>query len=277
VLRDELAAVDAACSRFRPDSELVQVNARAGSRVRVSQHLAEAVTVALHAAAQTEGDVDPTLGLSLAAAGYDRDFDAVPTDGPAMMPRPPRPGAWRDVELDVDNRTLRIPANTALDLGATAKAWTADRAAARIAAAVGTPVLVSLGGDLAIAGPAESQPAHGWPVRLTAESRDGDGPVAYIHDGGVASSSTVVRRWRRGGETLHHLLDPRTGRPVAPLWRMITVNAATCLDANTATTAAMVRGAAAPDWLARLGLPSRLVDAHRGVATIAGWPEDAPG
>lgn len=275
ILRAELDAVDSACSRFRPDSELVRVNAQAGSHVRVSQHLAEAVAVALRAAAQTDGDVDPTLGLSLEAAGYDRDFDELPPDGPAVVARPPRPGAWRDVELDVDRAILRIPRGVALDLGATAKAWTADRAAARIAARVEAPVLVSLGGDLAIAGPTEAQPAHGWPVRLTGETRNGDGPVAHIHDGGVASSSTVVRRWRRDGATLHHLLDPRTGLPVEPVWRMVTVNAATCVDANTATTAAMVRGAAAPAWLRRLGLPSRLVDADGAVTAMGGWPEDA--
>jgi FAD:protein FMN transferase len=275
ILREELAAVDLACSRFRPDSELVAVNARAGSRVRISARLAEAVEVALHAAAQTDGDVDPTLGRSLAAAGYDRDFDVLPADGPPVVPPRPRPGAWRNVELDRSKLTLRIPDGIALDLGATAKAWAADRAADQIAAAVDTAILVSLGGDLAIAGPPDDQPANGWPVRLTAESLDADGPVAYIRDGAVASSSTAIRRWRRGGQTLHHILDPRTGLPAAPVWRMVTVNAATCVDANAATTAAMVRGAAAPAWLAKLGLPSRLVDANGAVSRIAGWPEDA--
>jgi FAD:protein FMN transferase len=274
LLREELDAVDVACSRFREDSELVAVNALAGARVRVSAHLAEAVDVALRAAAQTDGDVDPTLGRSLEAAGYDRDFDALPADGPPISPPQPRPGGWREVELDRDALTLRLPAGSALDLGATAKAWAADRAATRIATAIERAVLVSLGGDLAIAGPADDQPCNGWPVRLTAESRDGDGPVAYVHDGGVASSSTVLRRWRRGGESLHHILDPRTGRPAAPVWRMVTVNAATCVDANTATTAAMVRGHDAPGWLAQLGLPARLVDAHGAVSRIAGWPED---
>jgi FAD:protein FMN transferase len=274
-LRDELEAVDRACSRFRPDAELVAVNAAAGSRVQVSSHLAEAIAIALRAAAQTDGDVDPTLGRSLVAAGYDRDFAALPADGPPVSPPVPRPDAWREVELDVANRTLRLPRDVALDLGATAKAWAADRATARIAATIEAPVLVSLGGDLAIGGPRDDQPAYGWPVRLTAEARDGDGPVAYVHAGGVASSSTVVRRWRRGGETLHHILDPRTGRPADPVWRMVTVNAATCADANTATTAAMVRGVAAPAWLAQLGLPSRLVDAHGVVSQIAGWPADA--
>jgi FAD:protein FMN transferase len=274
-LRDELDAVDRACSRFRSDAELVAVNAAAGSRIPVSSRLAEAVAVALRAAAQTDGDVDPTLGASLVAAGYDRDFAALPVDGPPISPSLPRTNAWREVELDVAGRTLRVPHGVALDLGATAKAWAADRATARIAATISAPVLVSLGGDLAIGGPPDDQPAHGWPVRLTDEAGDGDGPVAYIHDGGVASSSTVVRRWRRDGETLHHILDPRTGRPVDPVWRMVTVNAATCVDANTATTAAMVRGAAAPSWLAQLGLPSRLVDAHGAVSRIAGWPEDA--
>ena len=167
---------------------------------------------------------------------------------------------------------------TALDLGATAKALAVDRAATAIAAATGAGVLVNLGGDLAAAGPL---PPAGWPVRLTddlaradATRPDRHGPVVRMHGGGLATSSTAVRRWRRGGETRHHVLDPRTGLPAEPVWRTVTVTAATCVDANTASTAAIVRGRGAPDWLTALGLPSRLVDAVGAVTRVAGWPAD---
>jgi len=279
VLRAELDAIDLACSRFREDSELVGVNAAAGRRVGVSDVLAEAVEVALIAAAQTGGDVDPTLGAALAAAGYDADYASLPVDRPAVEPSVPAGGGcWQDVELDRAARTIRIPPGAALDLGATAKALAVDRAAAAVAAATGAGVLVNVGGDIAVAGPL---PARGWPVRLTDDTERADptrpgrtGPVAWLHGGGLATSSTAVRRWRRGGCPYHHVLDPRTGRPAEPVWRTVTVAAASCVDANTASTAAIVRGRGAASWLEDLGLPSRLVDSAGTVHRVAGWPTD---
>jgi thiamine biosynthesis lipoprotein len=275
LLQDDLAALDLACSRFRPDSELVRANAAAGRAVAVSPLLAEAIEVALQAAEQTGGDVDPTLADALVAAGYDRDFAALPADGSAVAPRPPRRGAWRDVELDRAAGTLRVPAGVGLDLGATAKAFAADRAAELIAVATNAGVLVNLGGDIAVAGPVLP---GGWPVRVTdrpVQADDGaSGQVVHIHGGGLATSSTVVRRWRRGGAAYHHILDPRTGLPVEPVWRTVTVTAASCVEANTASTASIVRGRAAVDWLAELGLPSRLVDGTGRDHRVAGWPAD---
>jgi thiamine biosynthesis lipoprotein len=274
LLRAELAALDAACSRFRADSELVRANAVAGRRVRVSPILTAAIVVALRAAEQTDGDVDPTLADALAAAGYDGDFVGLPADGAPVTPRPPRRDAWREVEVDEDAGTLLVPPGAGLDLGATAKAFAADRAADAIVAATGAGVLVNLGGDIAVAGPL---PPGGWPVRVTdrpVHDDDGaSGQLVHIHGGGLATSSTVVRRWRRGGTPYHHILDPRTGLPVEPVWRTVTVTAATCVDANTASTAAIVRGRRAIDWLADLALPSRLVDRAAVAHHVAGWPD----
>ena len=98
--------------------------------------------------------------------------------------------------------------------------------------------------------------------------------MVQLHGGGLATSSTAVRRWRRGGDAYHHVLDPRTGLPAEPVWRTVTVTAASCVDANTASTAAIVRGRGAPGWLAELGLPSRLVDSAGTVHRVAGWPPD---
>jgi thiamine biosynthesis lipoprotein len=278
ILQAEVAAIDLACSRFRDDSELMAVNAAAGRTVAVSELFAEAVRTALTAAAQTDGDVDPTLGGALVAAGYDADYAALPADGPAAIPAPPPANAWQDVELDRDAGTVRVPRGAALDLGATAKALSVDRAATAITAATGAGVLVNVGGDIAAAGPL---PPAGWPVRLTDDTARqdvatpvGHGPVIRMHGGGLATSSTAVRRWRRAGSDYHHVLDPRTGLPAEPVWRTVTVTAATCVDANTASTAAVVRGRGAPDWLAALGLPSRLVDAAGAVHRVAGWPVD---
>jgi thiamine biosynthesis lipoprotein ApbE len=272
LLEADLAAVDLACSRFRADSEICALRASAGQQV--SPLLAEAIAVALRAAELTDGDVDPTVGAAMSAVGYDRDFEQIKgADGPPVTVRM-IPG-WRQVRLD--GRMLTMPEGVQLDLGATAKAWAADRSAARIAQQVGCGVLVSLGGDIAVAGPA---PEGGWRIRVqdvTSEPDDPpDGPYALvaIRDGGLATSSTKARRWQRGGDVLHHILDPRTGLPAEPVWRTVSVAAATCADANAASTAAVIRGRAALGWLAGLGLPSRMVDATGAVFTVAGWPED---
>jgi thiamine biosynthesis lipoprotein ApbE len=274
LLEADLAAVDLACSRFRADSEICALRASGGQQV--SALLAEAIAVALRAAELTDGDVDPTVGAAMSAVGYDRDFEQIQHADPTGPPITVRtiPG-WRQVRLD--GQMLTMPEGVQLDLGATAKAWAADRSAARIAQQVGCGVLVSLGGDIAVAGPA---PESGWRIRVqdvTSEPGDPpDGPYALvaIRDGGLATSSTKARRWQRGGDVLHHILDPRTGLPAEPVWRTVSVAAATCADANAASTAAVIRGRAALGWLARLGLPSRLVDATGAVFTVAGWPED---
>ena len=278
MLAADLADLDAACSRFRADSELAALDRAQGRPVRLSPLLANAVAVALRAAELTDGDVDPTVGEAIVAAGYDRDFSLVPPDGPPLNLVVKAVPGWRHVRLDPATRTLAMPAGIRLDLGATAKAWAADRAAARIAAELGAGVLVGLGGDIAVAGQA---PPGGWRIRVqdvTGRPEDvpeGPATVVAITSGGLATSSTTARRWRRGGNVLHHILDPRTGLPPAPVWRTISVTAATCADANAASTAAIIRGSQAPGWLAATGLPARLVDVSGRVETVAGWPAEA--
>ena len=290
LLEADLLALDLACSRFRPDSELVAIGtvARGASgpvTMSVSPLLAEAVAVSLRAAQLTDGDVDPTVGGALAELGYDRDF--------AELTRPEQTEAagghdtgrvgvrvipgWRSVRVDVTRQRLTVPAGVQLDLGATVKGWAADRAAARIVKELGCGVLVSLGGDTAVAG---EPPAGGWRIRvqdrtaLPGAAAEGPSQVVTIRDGGLATSSTAARRWRRGGDVLHHILDPRTGRPAAPVWRTVSVAAVTCADANTAATAAIIRGRQALPWLAGLGLPARLVAQDGAVHNINGWPSD---
>lgn len=279
LLTGDLAAVDAACSRFRPDSELMRLEQapRPAGPVPLSPLLTEAVAVALRAAQLTDGDVDPTIGDALAVIGYDRDFALMPADGPPIRLTVRAAPGWRLVGLDEQHRLLTLPPGMTLDLGATAKAWAADRSAARLATALGCGVLVGLGGDIAVAGPA---PDSGWRIRVQdvtgrpEDPPDGQSAVVAIRDGGLATSSTTARRWRRGGTALHHILDPRTGLPAPVHWRTVSVAAASCAQANTASTAAIIRGEKAVDWLANLGLPARLVDAAGNVQTVAGWPAD---
>ncbi|HEY2602361.1 MAG TPA: FAD:protein FMN transferase [Thermoleophilaceae bacterium] len=269
-VEDELAALDVACSRFRDDSELSRLNAGRGRRVPASPLFLEAVEVALRAAALTGGIVDPTVGEALVAAGYSRDFSEL-RRGPAEL-RAQRVPGWTKVHVDRARRAVRVPPGVRLDLGATAKALGADRAAAAAArAAPGVSVLVNLGGDIGTAGP----PLHGgWLVRVADDHRasaDAPGQTLTIAAGGLATSSTTVRRW---GPGRHHIIDPRSGLPALSRWRTVSVAAATCVDANIASTAAIVLGDEAPAWLSERGLPARLVSRNGHVLTVAAWPEE---
>jgi thiamine biosynthesis lipoprotein len=271
----ELEAIDRACSRFRADSELSRVNADAGRSVAVSPLLVGALEVALRAAELTGGDVDPTLGECLVLAGYDRDWRLLSTNqsAPAITARV-RAG-WRTILVDRATCSVCIPAGVRLDLGATAKAWAADRCARAAAAADDCGVLMGLGGDIATAGAA---PESGWRIRVTDDHRSDlavPGQTVAIRSGGLATSSTSVRRWRRGGQAMHHIIDPATGAPVESTWRTVSVAAADCTEANIASTAAIVRGEGAPEWLEGLGLPARLTDADGRVRSVGDWPAEA--
>jgi FAD:protein FMN transferase len=269
VLDEELAAIDAACSRFRSDSEISRVHAARGAAVRVGPVLAEAVSVALRAAELTNGVVDPTIGAAVCALGYDRDFALVRDGDDPVASVGPAPGWWR-LRWDAERRLLLVPRGIWLDLGATAKALAADRVAATAAEAAGCGVLVSLGGDVAVGG---VPPDGGWQVGVSDDHTDPVPEVTItLTAGGLATSGTARRRWRRGGRTVHHIVDPRTGDAAAPCWRTASVVAATCVDANIASTAAIVMGGAAPRWLAGCALPARLVADDGTVTHVAGWP-----
>jgi len=276
ILRAELEAIDRTCSRFRADSEIRSLCAGAGQVVPVSALLFEAVAAACSVAERTGGAVDPTVGHAVEWLGYDRDFAALPAIGSPLRGAPePAPGWWC-IEFDEHPPRVRVPAGVQLDLGATAKALAADRAATRISSTTGSGVLVSLGGDVAVGGP---PPQDGWPIGIAENSsgRFDAGPMVCITEGGVASSSTVVRGWRRGGRRLHHIVDPATGDVASEHWRLVSVAARSCLDANAASTAVVVWGEEALDRLQALGLPARLVRHDGAVATVGGWPPDAPG
>jgi thiamine biosynthesis lipoprotein len=241
-----------------------------GRPVRVSPLLGELVEAALRAARQTSGAVDPTVGSSLIALGYDRDFDELRPDHRSARPEP-APG-WHSVGWNRMRREVTLGHGVVLDLGATAKAWAADWIAAEIQHATGAPVLVNLGGDIAVAG---EPPAGGWPIHIGDDHREAatdPGESIALMSGGLATSSARVRTWRRGDRQLHHIVDPSTGEPVSAVWRTVSVVAASALDANTASTAAMVMGRTAQRWLGELGLAARLVGPEGNVVCVGAWP-----
>ena len=181
-----MADVDLAASRFREDSELAAVDRADGAWTPISPLFTELLAVALRAARLTDGDVDPTVGAALSGLGYDRDVAEIAADGVVIAV--PAPG-WRTIELDEEGCRVRVAPGVRLDLGATAKAWTADTAAGAVTAATGSGCLVSIGGDIAVAGPA---PAGGWRIRV--EDVTGD-PDAAAGGSRHASSPSGTAAW----------------------------------------------------------------------------------
>jgi thiamine biosynthesis lipoprotein len=240
---------DHAFSRFRPESELSRVNRQAGRPAAVSPLFAETVEIALRAAAETDGLVDPTLGAAIESAGYTEDFDALTPD-----PRPagpPHRGSWRAVSLL--GRCVALPASVRLDLNGVVKALAVDAGLEVMSG----PGFVSAGGDLAARGD------------LTVELPDG--ATILLRRGALATSGTARRRWLRGGAEQHHLIDPRTGRPSTSPWTQVTACAATCLGADLAAKAGFLLGEAGPPWLDRRGLPGRFLDASGAETVNESW------
>jgi len=275
LVRGHVAALDSAASRFREDCELTRLNRSVGRPVEVSWLLFVIIDEALLAAERTDGLVSPTVGEALERCGYDRDFAGVDPCGPPLRLRyRPVPG-WRRVRLDRSARTVTLPPGVRLDLGATAKAGCADRAALAASALTEAGVLVNLGGDLAVAGP---PPEGGWVIRITDRTDappETPGVTVAVSAGGLATSGTAARRWARGDQVLHHIIDPATGVPALSCWRTVTVAAETCVAANMASTASVILGPAAPGWLAQQGLHARLLGEDGVAVPVGDWPADS--
>src|SRR5262245_60944314 len=276
---DELLdEIDRTYSRFRDDSELSRLQTQPGAWTTVSPLLWRAITTAIAVARDTDGAVDPTVGQAMRVIGYDRDFALVgsPKGEPTAFEirLAPVPG-WRAIGLHAPERRVRIPRGVELDLGSSGKALAVDLAVrAAAAAAPRGGVVVSLGGDLATAGRA---PDGGWRILADEDSEtppDAAGEVVAIQTGAMATSGITVRRWLGpDGVERHHLVEPTTGAPVDGPWRTATVAADTCVAANAASTAAIVKGDGALDWLTRQGRPARLVASDGFVVRAGGWPE----
>jgi thiamine biosynthesis lipoprotein len=270
VLDEELDRMERLASRFRPDSEISALQLSAGSAVVVSPELLELLEVGVRVARATGGAVDPTVGSALCRLGYDRDFAEVSSGVDGNLPEPhPVPG-WRTIEIDRPTRSVCTPPGTLLDLGATAKALVADRVAEQVCERLGSGVVVSLGGDVAVGG---VPPPEGFVIGLADVCDDPEPSSAVaISSGGLATSGISARRWHLGCHEVHHVVDPSTGLPATPIWRTVSVAAGSCVDANAASTASLVKGVGALAWLESLDLPARLVALDGTVVRLGGWP-----
>lgn len=266
-----LRELDAAASRFRSDSEVRRLAARAAegeASTFVSPVLAGYLSAALHAARITDGLVDPTVGATLVASGYDADIELVrqrTSFAPDLLASVP---GWRSVRFDEVTRHVTVPRGTLLDLGASAKAHAADLIAAALASALPGGFLVNLGGDIATGG---RLPEGGWPIGV--EDVEGRVVQAVLATGqAFATSSTRHRVWATREGARHHIIDPRTGLTAPAVWAQVTCAATTALEANAASTAAIVLGDEAPGWLATQGIPARLDRSDGTTRTTPGWP-----
>lgn len=247
------AEEDLRCSRFRGDSEITDVNRRAGRPIRVSPRLADMVALALEGAARTGGRFDPTVLDAVVAAGYDRDFDEVLAGARAAL-SPPRPcGRWREVVLE--GLDLHLPEGVGLDLGGIAKGRTVDLAAAAALEAGLRWALVNAGGDLRLTG---TPPPPGIDIRVEDPAcADGEVLRVTLSQGAIATSSVTRRAW---GPGLHHLIDPSTGAPADTGVLQATVWAPTCAEAEIAAKDAILRGETVlEDTLAVLVMADALV------------------
>jgi thiamine biosynthesis lipoprotein len=265
VVRGLMERVGESADRFRPGTDVCRVNADPGRPVTVSPMTTTLLSVALRAAGRTDGACDPTVGTALLSAGYDDDIERLRATGSRAGRAGPAAG-WRSVHLDRERHLVAVPPDGLLDLGATAKAWTADRAAATAAEDTGRPVLVSIGGDLAVSG--ADRP---WRVDVS-EDEGGAAQQVELTYGGIATSSTRSRRWQTDSGPRHHLIDPRTGRPAEGPWRSCSVWAPSACAANEASTAALVLDGDARAWLQSHDRAARLVGHDGDLAYVGGWP-----
>jgi thiamine biosynthesis lipoprotein len=262
--------MDRACNRFRDDSELTGLNGHRGESVAVGPTLELALAAALEASEATGGLCDPTVLPALIALGYDADYrELVSRDDVALAE--PVPAVGPDaIDLDRDRHRVTLAPACRLDLGASAKALTADLVADDIAPTGG--VVVEIGGDVAVRG---RGPQGLWAIAVSdALVVDERTPRVAIADGGLATSSIAQRTWRAGGRVVNHVVDPRTGRCADGPYATASVSASSCLRANAFATAALLWGEDAGYHLAQAGCAARLVRRDGVVEYVGGWPRD---
>jgi len=227
--------VERVCSRFDRDSELMALCRAVGTAVPVSDPLFGALRMALEVARLSRGAFDPTVGLTLERAGFNRNYrtgEHLRTE----MDAPRRP-SYRDVRLDDARQTVTLGRPLVLDLGAVAKGLAIDLAARELACYPG--FAVEAGGDLFVGG--QNDQGTNWRIGIKHPFR----PTALIdtvevRDLAVCTSAAYERRVKAEPIT-HHLLDPRRGESASGV-ASVTVIAPTAMLADALSTAAFVLG-----------------------------------
>ncbi len=236
-------------SRFQPHSDLNALNRCAGRGLRrVGQTLWRALQHALWMAYRSDGLVTPAVGEALHTAGYDRDFRQMAGTLTADIKAPSPVPDWRLIQCDPRRCTVSLPAGMRLDLGGSAKGWTATLVARHLGRRY--PTLVDAGGDIALSGPRRD--GSPWPIEVADPLHPDRGlALLMLRRGGVATSGVDYRRWLHHGKWQHHLIDPRTGDPASTDLLTATVIAPTLSLAEMAAKVVLILGAEAGwHWLA---------------------------
>ncbi len=265
-----LAAINVAANRFTDESEISRLNHSAGRPMKYSPAFELCLDTAISAYEQTQGACSPTVLPSLLALGYDRDYDEVATDS-SIAVRPTRPSLGLDaIQINRAEQTVQLLDGCQLDFGATAKALTCDLVANDVGLTGG--VVVEIGGDVALRG---EGPDGLWAIAVSdsLEASDHD-PRLGLTNAGVATSSRVIRVWQGGGQRLNHIINPFTGGSVDGPYGSASVVAASCVEANAFSTAALVWGEEASYRIAQAGLSARLVRTEGAVDLVGAWPRE---
>lgn len=255
-VRDWFEHVEAALSRFRPESELSMLNAASGRPFMASPLLAGVLRGTLKMARTSEGLFDPTVLNNVLAAGYRQSFDELPDQVETTEQRP-TPG-WGSVDISDDDVVTLAP-GTGIDLGGYAKGWTVDRAARLLAGY--EPWLLSAGGDMLARG--DGPDGEDWLIGVEdPHAKGSDLLVLRVCDRAVATSTTMRRRWlTQDGKIAHHLIDPRTGRPSQSDLASVTVVARSTVEAEVQAKVLLLLGRrAAMEKAIGEGLAAVLVD-----------------
>jgi thiamine biosynthesis lipoprotein len=265
-------AIDAACNRFEPTSEISRLNAAGAGTHSISDTLELALDGALHAARVTDGLCDPTVLPALLALGYDCDFDELQRRDATLARTLVKPLGLGAVVLDRARHNVTLSPLCQLDLGASAKALVVDLVANDVKESGG--VVVEIGGDVAVRGKNGPDP---WAIGISETLvSSGHEPKVCLEHGGIATSSTTARTWRIGSQTANHIVDPRTGSFANGIYAVATVSAESCLTANAFATAALLWGEDAGFHIGQAGWSARLVRHDGVVEFVGGWPrEDA--
>ncbi len=237
----EIEHCEVCWSRFRTDSELHGLNARAGlGPTKVSPLLWEALVFATRAFTETRGLFDPTVLESLLALGYDRSFP-FPTPLADHDPCVRSASGFATVELDTANHAVSLPHGCGLDLGGIGKGLAADRVVEGLIARGAVSACVSMGGDLRVAGPGPDRD-DAWEIRVEDPRNEANAFTFPLVDEALAQSSTAFRRWQYGQKSVHHLIDPRTGEPSSSGVDCAVVTARETWRAETLAKAALLAG-----------------------------------
>jgi thiamine biosynthesis lipoprotein len=236
----EIDRLESSWSRFRPESDLCQLNRSAGRSTIVSTTLWTALEAAAQAWAETAGRFDPTVLAALVSLGYDRTFADVATDPGAAVRSAPVPG-FGQVDLDPTTRSVSLPVGVGLDLGGIGKGLAADLVVDGLVAQGARSVAVSMGGDIRVAG--EGPHVDGsWLIPVMRPTDDALLGTFPLVDEALVQSTISLRSWTAGGRRLHHLIDPRSGWPADTGVMAVVVTGPTAARSEAFAKAALIAG-----------------------------------